>query len=162
MPVWKRRGTKNANTGAVSYCALLADPDRALRDLMHRALVAADYEVIDSSNALQLEVGLRTSAVHDAKIALFVLGARLAAQCSASISAAARERARLALPPVQIILTFEFGTLATLPVPDLAPCVTRCSLEKPFDLLELRAIALECRRLPIAFAARVGAAGSGR
>lgn len=154
-------GTKNAVDRAVSHCALLAEPDPSLRDLMRRALVAASYDVIDSSNVLQLEVGLRASAVYDAHNALFVFGARLAAQCSPAISAAARERARIGLPPAQIILTFEFGTLATLPRPELAPCVTRGALEKPFDLLELQAIALECRRVPMTCGAHGGAVSSG-
>jgi hypothetical protein len=128
---------------------LLAEPDRALRDLMHRPLAAAGYEVFDSSNVRQLEVGLRLSAVFGARNALFVFGARLATQCALSISAAARERARVVLPQAQVILTYEFGSLATMPHPELAPCVTRGFLEKPFDLHELQAMALECRHFPI-------------
>lgn len=128
----------------MSHCALLAEPDHALRDLMHRSLVAAGYEVVDSSNLLQVEVGLRVSAVCGARNALFIFGARLAAQCSPAICAAARVRARAGLPPAQVILTFEFGTLATMPRPELAPCITRGTLEKPFDLLELQGLAAEC------------------
>jgi hypothetical protein len=117
---------------------------------MRRTLDAAGYEVFESSNVLQLEVGLRISAVLGAKNVIFVLGARLAMQCALSIADAARERARLPLPDAQVILTYEFGTLAAMPHAELAPCVLRGILEKPFDLHDLQAMALECRRLSVA------------
>lgn len=116
---------------------------------MHRTLSAAGYEVFESSNVLQLEVGLRVSAVFGAKNLIFVLGARLATQCALSIAASARERARVRLPQAQVILTYEFGTLAAMPHAELAPCVLRGILEKPFDLHDLQAMALECRHLSI-------------
>lgn len=134
----------------VSHCALLAEPDRALRDLMRRTLAAAGYEVFESSNVLQLEVGLRVSTVFGSKNVVFVLGARLATQCALSITAAARERARVRLPHVQVILTYEFGTLTAMPHAELAPCVVRGILEKPFDLQDLQAMALECQHLSVA------------
>ena len=140
-------GTDDAHGLLVSHCALLAEPDRALRDLMHRTLGAAGYEVFESSNLLQVEVGLRVSAVFGAENVLFVIGARLATQCALSISASARERARVRLPQAQVILTYEFGTLAAMPHTELAPCVIRGILEKPFDLHDLHAIAVECRHL---------------
>jgi hypothetical protein len=117
---------------------------------MHRTLGAAGYEVFESSNVLQLEVGLRVSAVFGAKNVIYVLGARLATQCALSIAAAARERARVTLPHAQVILTYEFGTLAAMPHTELAPCVVRGILEKPFDLHDLQVMALECRHLSIA------------
>jgi hypothetical protein len=123
--------------------ALLAEPDRALRDLMQRTLVAAGYEVFETSNVPQVEVGLRVRAVYRAKNLLYVLAARLAAACAPAISAAALERANLGLPEAQLILTFELGTVA--PPPVLARCVPRAVLEKPFDLHELQALAFECR-----------------
>jgi hypothetical protein len=55
------------------------------------------------------------------------------------------ERAHAGLPRAHLILTYEFGTLATLPAPAIAPCVPRGALEKPFDLYELQALAFECR-----------------
>lgn len=117
---------------------------------MRRTLAAAGYEVFESENVLQLEVGLRVSAVFGAKNVLFVLGARLAKQCALSIAASARERARVRLPHAQVILTYEFGTLAAMPHAELAPCVVKGILEKPFDLQDLHAMALECRHLSIA------------
>jgi hypothetical protein len=117
---------------------------------MHRTLAAAGYEVFESSNVLQLEVGLRVSAVFGAKNVVLVLGARLATQCALSIAAAARERAHVRLSPAQVILTYEFGTLAAMPHAELAPCVLRGILEKPFDLHDLQAMALECRHLSLA------------
>jgi hypothetical protein len=125
--------------------ALLAEPDRALRDLMRRTLAAAGYEVFESSNVLQLEVALRVRPVFGARNVLFVFGARLATDCALSISAATRERSRVGLPQAQLILTYEFGSLATLPPPGIAPCLARGVLEKPFDLYELQAMAFQCR-----------------
>jgi hypothetical protein len=129
----------------VSSCALLAEPDRALRDLMRRTLSAAGYDVVDSSNAFQLEVGLKGSTASAAPHALFVFGERLATQCAASILAVARERARVGLPQAQLILMYEFGSLV-LPALQLTPCVIKGVLEKPFDLFDLQAMALECRK----------------
>lgn len=117
---------------------------------MRRTLGAAGYEVFETSNVVQLEVGLRVSAVYGAQNVIFVLGARLATQCALSIAAAARERARSRLPHAQVILTYEFGTLAGVPHAQLAPCVLRGVLEKPFDLQDLQAMAHECRQLSTA------------
>lgn len=123
--------------------ALLAEPDRALRDLMQRALSASGYEVFGSSNVLQVEVGLRVRPVYRARNLLYVLASRLAADCAPAISAATLQRARLGLPEAQLVLTYEFGTLTT--APEIARCNARGVLEKPFDLFELQALAFECR-----------------
>jgi hypothetical protein len=111
---------------------------------MQRALDAAGYEVFESSNALQLEVGLRVNALLAASDVLFVLGAGLAAQCATPIAEAARKRAGVGLPNAHVILTYEFGTLVA-PALALAPCVVRGTLEKPFGLNDLQALALACR-----------------
>lgn len=68
--------------------ALVAEPDRALRDLMQRTLAAAGYEVFESSNIMQVEAGLRVRAVYRARNLPYVLAARLAADCAPAISAA--------------------------------------------------------------------------
>lgn len=134
--------------------ALLAEPDRALRDLMQRALAGAGYEVFGSSNVLQVEVGLRVRPVYRARNLLYVLASRLAADCAPAISAASLERAQLGLPEPQLVLTYEFGTLTS--GPEIARCAARGILEKPFDLYELQAIAFECRD----FLCEVGANGT--
>ncbi len=108
--------------------------------------MVSGYEVLESSNVLQLEVGLRARSVFEATNVLLVLGARLATHCSLAIAAAARERSRVGLAPAQLILTYEFGSMATSPHLDLAPCVSSGSFEKPFDLSELQVLAIECRR----------------
>lgn len=123
--------------------ALLAEPDRALRDLMQKTLTAAGYEVFESANVLQVEMGLRIRTVHRARNLLYVFASRLAARCVPTISATSLERAHLGLAEAQLILTCEFGTLTT--APDIARCLTRGVLEKPFDLYELQALAFECR-----------------
>jgi hypothetical protein len=123
--------------------ALVAEPDRALRDLMRRTLSAAGYEVFESSNIMQLEAGLRVRAVYRARNLLYVLASEVAAECAAAISAASRERARLSLAEVQLILTCEFGRLTS--VSNIPHCSLRGVLEKTFDLYELQAMAFECR-----------------
>jgi hypothetical protein len=123
--------------------ALVAEPDRALRDLMQRTLAAAGYEVFESSNMMQLEAGLRVRAVYRARNLLYVLASRLAADCVPAISAASHERARLILPEAQLILTCELGALTTSR--NIPHCLPRGVLEKPFDLYELQALAFECR-----------------
>jgi hypothetical protein len=110
---------------------------------MHKTLIAAGYGVFDSSNARQLELGLRARAVHRAKNLLYVFSSRLAADCALVISAASLERMEWGLPEPQLILTHEFGALTT--TPDIARCLARGALEKPFDLYELQAMAFECR-----------------
>jgi DNA-binding NtrC family response regulator len=110
---------------------------------MHGALTAAGYQVFESSNVAQVEVSLRVRAVYRAKNLLCVLASRLAAECAQGIAAATLERAQWRLPEAQLILTSEFGTLPM--TPDIARCVVRGLLEKPFDLYELQALAFECR-----------------
>jgi hypothetical protein len=125
--------------------ALLAEPDPALRELMQRTLTDAGYEVVESSNVMQLELGLRAQPVFGARNVLLVIGARLATQCGLVIAAVMLERAHMGLAEAQLILTYEFGTLPTRPPPPIRPCVPRGALEKPFDLYELQAMAFECR-----------------
>jgi hypothetical protein len=108
--------------------------------------MVAGYEVLEGSNVVQLEVGLRARSVSGAGSVLFVLGARLAEHCALSIAAVARERARIGLDAAQLILTYEFGSLLSSPQMDLAPCLARGAFEKPFDLAELQELALLCRR----------------
>lgn len=122
---------------------LLAEPDRALRDLMKRTLSAAGYEVFESSNASQVDQALRMRAVHRARNLVYVLAARLATACAPSIFAVSLERAQLGLPKPRLVLTCEFGALAG--TPDIPGCVACGALEKPFDLYELQALAFECR-----------------
>lgn len=112
---------------------------------MSRALTAAGYVISESSNELQLEAGLRVQPFLGARNALLVLSSRLATSCARSIATASRERVRAGLPQARVILTCEMGTLATLHQPELAPCLWMGVLEKPFDLHELRSIALGCR-----------------
>jgi hypothetical protein len=123
--------------------ALVAEPDRALCELMQRTLTAAGYEVFRSASMPQLEMGLRIRAVYRARNLLYVLASSLAAHSASAISATSLERAHLSLPPPQLILTCEFGALRA--VPDIAHCSARGVLEKPFDLYELQALAFECR-----------------
>jgi hypothetical protein len=129
--------------GVSNSVALLAEPDRALRDLMQRALAGAGYEVFASADALQVEIDLRVRPVNEARNLLYVLTSGLAADCAPAIAVAALQRAQNGLPEPQLLLTNEFGTLTS--GPEIAHCIGRGFLEKPFDLYELQAIAFECR-----------------
>jgi len=112
---------------------------------MARALNQAGYVVSESSNELQLEAGLKIQPFLSARNALLVLSAQLASRCARSISTASKERTRAGLPHARLIVTCEMGTLSTLHQPELALCSQAGVLEKPFDLHELRSIAMECR-----------------
>jgi hypothetical protein len=123
--------------------ALLAEPDRALRELMQRALTATGYEVFQCASIPDVEMAVRVRAVHRARNLLYVLASSLASDTASAISATSLERAHLSLPPAQLILTCDFGALRA--VPDIPQCLARGVLEKPFDLYELQALAFECR-----------------
>lgn len=144
MHGYRTSGTANAVGAHVSNCvALLAESDRGLRNLMGRTLAESGYVLSESSNELQLEASLRVQPFLGARIALLVLSSSLATRCARSIATAARERIRCGLRPARLILTCEFGTLAALHPPELGACVSVGVLEKPFDLHELRGLALE-------------------
>lgn len=129
--------------GVSNSVALLAEPDPALSDLMRRTLAAAGYDVFDTSNVFQVEMALRVRSVYRARNLLYVFASRLASNCAKGIAAASHERAILGLPEPQLILTYEFGAPTTNC--QIGPCVPRGSLEKPFDLYELHALAFQCR-----------------
>lgn len=120
--------------------ALLAEPDRALRNLMHHALVGAGFEVVTSSAAVQVAATLRL--VRLAPTLLCVLTEQLATSCEALLLVTAAERAQEGLPDASLILTRELGALSTL---HIGSWITRGVLEKPFDLFELQAMAFESR-----------------
>jgi DNA-binding response OmpR family regulator len=122
--------------------ALVAEPDRALRDLLKKALASSGYDVFESESAVQLEVSLRVPSIMVAQRVLLVLSARLAAQAALSLRAAARERSRAGFTVIKLVLTHEFGDLNARHSIDLAPCEMAAELEKPFDFLELQAVAM--------------------
>jgi len=157
MQTMPGRGTENADPDGVSCCALLAEPDRALRALMHRTLSEAGFQVVETSNLAQLESSLASASVFAAPNALFVLPAWLVSRSVASISAAGAERSRRGLAPARLILTREFGSSA-LPVGEPTPCGADGVLEKPFELEDLFVLALACRRLEPPFATHGGPA----
>lgn len=110
---------------------------------MTRTLNQAGYLVSESSNELQLEAGLKVQPFLGAKNALLVLSAALASRCARPLSLATRERVRSGLRPARLILTCEFGAFLELKRPELAACISVGVLEKPFELHDLRALALE-------------------
>ena len=125
---------------------LLAETDPSLRALMRNALSSAGGDVLESGTPSHLELSLRLQALLLPETVLLVLAVRLAIGSAFTIRALAHERAQRQLPPAHVLLTYEFGTLSTVPVPDLAPCRMAGILEKPFDLQTLQGIASSCLR----------------
>ena len=120
---------------------LLAETDGSLRALMRRSLAAQHGEVLESGTLSHLELSLQRPSLRVPEAVLLVLGVRLAMGSAFSIRALARERSDRLLPPARVVLTYEFGTLATLAAPDVTPCRMAGILEKPFDLHTLQGIA---------------------
>jgi hypothetical protein len=124
---------------------LIGESDRALCELMRRALEAADYAIMESGSALQLEGALRTNHVAHAPRALLVVSIAMFEACSAAVEAFTRRRAVLGLPAPHVLLTCEFGTHRNSSPPDFGECFSVGILEKPFDLTLLQGIAYRCR-----------------
>ena len=123
---------------------VLAEPDPSLRELMRRTLAGAGFEVLEGGSLSHLEVHLRLGSVLRSEALLLVLGVRLAVGAAPSIRAVARERARQLQRAADVILTYEFGTLTTIPAPEVAPCRVAAIFEKPFDLQTLQSVASAC------------------
>ena len=130
--------------------ALIAEPDQALRHSMKQVLLRAGYEVFEIANALQLDVCLRAIPLLVAPSALLVLGAKLADHLTPAISGVAGQRARLGLADLQLVLTYQHGSLPGEPPLARDACRIAGLLEAPFDFGELHAIGLRCRTMPVA------------
>jgi hypothetical protein len=128
--------------------ALVVDSNWAMRELMRRTIEGAGFIVIESGNAQQLEVALRTSLLVTAPRALLVISASLIDKAHDSVLTLGKQRAALAFAPPHLILTYEFGALAEGPRSDLSGCIPAGTLEKPFDLALLQGIAYRCRTFP--------------
>ena len=126
---------------------ILAEPDRALRELMRRAIASAGYRVSECASALELEAALRSQEVFCSRGLLFLLTARFAQECAMTIRGVNRIRQSRGLPSTAVQLTCEFGELSLLSPPELGPCSYLSVLEKPFDLSGLLGIARRC--LPV-------------
>lgn len=111
---------------------------------MRRALEAADYSILASGNALQLEVVLRAAHVAQAPRALLVVSTGMFEACSPVVEVFTRRRAALGLPAPHVLLTCEFGTLTNSSPPDFRECLSIGVLEKPFDLGLLQGLAQKC------------------
>jgi hypothetical protein len=70
-----------------------------------------------------------------------MLEVRLASACADRIATAARQRAAVTSTQVRLILTYEKGTLTSVPKPKLGPCRPLAIFEKPLDLAELARVA---------------------
>lgn len=127
--------------------ALVGESDRALRELMRRALEEAGYSVAESESAAQLEVALRTETAIDAPKALLVVSTAMFQACSGCVVTLTQWRAARGHPAVFVLLTCEFGTLEDSSLPNFGACSSAGILEKPFDLALLQRIASGCRAL---------------
>lgn len=104
--------------------------------------------MLEISNPSQLELSLRLQALLLPETVLLVLGVRLATVSAFTIRALAHERTQRLLHPAHVVLTYEFGTLPTIAIPDVTPCRMTAILEKPFDLQTLQGIASTCLHEP--------------
>jgi hypothetical protein len=119
-----------------------------MRELMRRAIEDAGFMVLESENAQQLEVALRTSLFATVPRALLVISASLIDKARDSLLTLGKQRAALAFSPPHLILTYEFGALAEGSPSDPFGCIPAATLEKPFDLALLQGIAYRCRTFP--------------
>jgi hypothetical protein len=119
-----------------------------MRELMRRTIEGAEFMVLESGNAQQFEVALRTSLFVTAPRALLVVSASLIEKARDALSTLGRQRAALGFSLPHVILTCEFGALADAPRGDLSGCVQAGILEKPFDFALLQGIADRCRTFP--------------
>jgi hypothetical protein len=126
-----------------------------MRELMRRTIEGAGFMVLESGNAQQLEVALRTSLFVTAPRALLVISESLIDQARDGLLTLGKQRAVLAFSPPHLILTYEFGALAEGSQSDLSGCITAGTLEKPFDLALLQGIAYRCRTFPSGVQPRV-------
>jgi hypothetical protein len=112
-----------------------------MRDLVSGALEAVGYEVFRAENARELASHVHEQGLLSANVVLLVLDAELAAQCAVPISAATTLRHQLGLPPVRLVLVYEWGELGLIERPDVSYCLPIAVLEKPFEVAELKDIA---------------------
>lgn len=125
--------------------ALIGESDRALRELMRRALEGAGYGILEIASSAQLEAEMRNGYVTSAPGALLAVSASMFDASAAVVVAFARWRAAINRPVPHVLLTCEFGTLRDFSPPDLGECAFAGILEKPFDLTLLQSVACRCR-----------------
>jgi len=104
--------------------------------------------VLESANAQQLEVALRTTLFATAPRALLVVSATLVDKARDVLSSLGKQRESAGLSLPHVILTCEFGALAEAPRGNLSGCIPAGMLEKPFDFALLQGIAYRCRTFP--------------
>ena len=85
-----------------------------------------------------------------------VLGVGLARQCASALTAAAAPRARAGATEVNLILTYERGTLTTVVRPSLGPCSLVAIFEKPFDVEQIRDVVQTTRSAAVAASQSLG------
>jgi CheY-like chemotaxis protein len=133
--------------------ALVADPDWAMRELMHRTLEQAGYSVLECASSLDLNAALRTRASRSAPCVFLVTTAAIALGSGDLLSSLGKERAATGQRVPEVLVTCEFGTLKSCPRPEFSDCVAVGILEKPFDFGMLKGIAYRCRTTPAKSAA---------
>lgn len=144
-----REGHSSCKMAVVLHAvALVADSNWAMRELMRRTIEGAGFMVLESGNAQQLKVALRTSLLATAPRALLVVSASLIDKAHDVLLTLGEQRAALGFSPPHVILTCEFGALADAPGGDLSGCIQAGTLEKPFDFALLQGIAYRCRTFP--------------
>ncbi len=125
--------------------ALVFEADWALRELLKRTLREAGFEVLESSTFVEFDLRLRLRALRAAGRALLVLGDVIATRSEPSIRALAAQRVEDGLGRPQLVVTREMGALPGEGYEQLGDCNVIATLEKPFDLSLLQAMAFRFR-----------------
>jgi len=121
--------------------ALVAEGDSASCDLLYRMLREVGYQVVTAADAPQLDAALRRRDLPAASSLLAVVRADLATRCAAILRSLGALRVHCGLAELNVVLTYEAGTLGAVAMPSLVPCNLLGAVEKPFDLEELKTLA---------------------
>lgn len=127
--------------------ALVAEPDRAMRELMRGTIERAGFVVLEVAALHHLDVLLRTRVAAIAPRVVLVALADMVAACPLAVTKWVDHRVALRRPSPCVVLTCEFGTPRDAPSPDLNGCVSLGILERPFDLVRLQGMAYRARTL---------------
>ncbi|HVY25751.1 MAG TPA: hypothetical protein VHB79_04340 [Polyangiaceae bacterium] len=125
--------------------ALVSESDPEQRDALLKVLNALGYRVLPVPNPSQLEQQLLGSHASSSASLLLVLDVMLAKSCAHAIQQCARQRQQVRLPLAAVVLVYERGSLTSIARPTLAGCEILEIAEKPLQLEEFRAVAMQSR-----------------
>ncbi|HVY25698.1 MAG TPA: hypothetical protein VHB79_04075 [Polyangiaceae bacterium] len=125
----------------VSHVAVIAETEASTRDALSVVLRDAGYEMKMATEPEELATVLQARPLVESRSPLLVLSVGLARRCAGALAALAAQRAREGAAEINLMLTYEPGTLTAVVRPSLGPCNLVGMFEKPLDLDELRSLA---------------------